>query len=145
MIKAYDTESMWQEFTQTAKVTPEQVEQFKKYADLLLQWNERMNLTAITELKQIVKDHFLDSLSLGAYMDVQAKKAVCDVGAGAGFPGLPLKIKYPHLGLYVIEVNKKKLSFLEAVCETLNITATFYDLDWRTFLRKTDFDIDLFV
>jgi 16S rRNA (guanine527-N7)-methyltransferase len=134
----------WHEFLKHAQLTEHQATQFEKYYTLLQEWNELMNLTAITAPRSIIKDHFQDSLSLGMFMNVATAKGLCDVGAGAGFPGIALKIKYPDVPLYLIEVNKKKLQFMQTVCEAIGVTATYYDLDWRTFLRKTDYEIDLF-
>lgn len=120
-------------------------EQFRRYLTTLLEWNEQFNLTAITEVKQVLTLHFQDSLRIREYVDFAQLQSIVDIGAGAGFPGIPLKLIYPHLGLVLIEVNKKKIKFLQYLIETLSLENTeVYPLDWRTFLRKTNYEIDLF-
>jgi 16S rRNA (guanine527-N7)-methyltransferase len=120
-------------------------EQFKHYLVSLLEWNEQFNLTAITDVKLVLQYHFQDSLYLRDYLDISQLKGIADVGAGAGFPGIPLKLVYPHLRLVLIEVNNKKVKFLDYLIETLSLKNTeVYRLDWRTFLRKTEEEIDLF-
>lgn len=96
-----------------------QLAQFARYEALLLEWNQRMNLTAIREPEQIRVRHFLDSLSLAGVMGDMAGASLVDVGAGAGFPGLPLKILFPTMALTLIESVAKKARFLEAVCSAL--------------------------
>lgn len=122
-----------------------QIEQFKTYASMLVAWNKKFNLTAITDISDVVAYHFADSLLLSKHVDLTKVQGLADVGTGAGFPGLALKIAFPTLPVYLIEVNNKKIGFLTEVAEELGLSSIeFIDLDWRTFLRKTDFDIDLF-
>ena len=71
--------------------------QFEKYYELLTEWNSFMNLTAITEHEEVLKKHFLDSLSIVKAVKMEDIHTVMDIGTGAGFPGIPLKISYPHL------------------------------------------------
>ena len=78
-------------------LSDEQIRQFLKYFEMLVEWNEVMNLTAITEYDEVMKKHFVDSISLCKAYDVSQKKTVIDVGTGAGFPGLALKIAFPNL------------------------------------------------
>lgn len=137
--------ALWNQFKSEYKLTDEQLEQFQHYQKLLVAWNKKMNLTAITDPKEIIALHFKDSLEIDKAIDVNAIQSVADVGTGAGFPGLALKIKYPHLALYLVEVNLKKISFLEEVVNQLNLTnVETYTDDWRTFLRHTSGDVDLF-
>ncbi len=137
------TKQLWDRFCTTYKLSGKSQEQFLQYMQLLIDWNERMNLTTITKPASIIKYHFDDSLMLSKYVDLSAAQAVGDVGSGAGFPGLPLKIKYPHLHMVLIEVNHKRRQFLEHVIDTLNLeNVELYPLDWRTFLRKTDYHLD---
>ena len=78
-------------------LSDEQIQQFLKYYEMLVEWNEVMNLTAITEYDEVMKKHFVDSISLCKAYDVTQNKTVIDVGTGAGFPGLALKIAFPDL------------------------------------------------
>lgn len=140
------TEAMvWNEFIEQEQLTPQQVLLFKQYQQLLLEWNERSNLTRIITPQAIIHDHFQDSIKLRNYLDLQAIKGLADVGSGAGFPGIPLKIMFPHLTVVLIEVNMKKVQFLEAVSHELNLdNVIISNLDWRTFLRTTEYHLDLF-
>ena len=138
-------EAIWNNFAKRQVLSPEQIVQFKHYYDLLIRTNEIHNLTAITDLQRVVTDHFDDSLALRKFIALHELHQIADIGSGAGFPAIPLKIVFPHLTLVLIEVNHKKIAFLESVVEQLGLTdVTITDLDWRTFLRKTDFSIDLF-
>jgi len=101
-----------------------QVKQFLDYADLLVEWNSFMNLTAITDFEEIVEKHFVDSLSLHVLQDVSRETScgsLIDVGTGAGFPGIPLKIVYPELHLTLLDSLKKRIGFLEEVVRHLGL------------------------
>src|SRR5689334_21970749 len=102
-------------------LTPAQVSAFACYSDLLREWNERMNLTAITDPVQIEMRHFADSLSCLLAIKPGPGLKVIDVGTGAGFPGLPLKIVYPALDVTLVEATGKKLNFLEHVTGELKL------------------------
>ena len=142
---AQDTLSIWQSFAKKHNLSETQLEQFKVYYHELVQANELFNITAITQLKSVIAYHFEDSLKLAENVDMNTIATLADVGTGGGFPALPLKIKFPHLSIILIEVSFKKREFLQQVCEKLNLTQVeFIDLDWRTFLRKTDYHVDLF-
>lgn len=144
-ILQYDSQALWQEFSQTHALTEEQVQQFKKYYSMLINANDLYNLTAITNLKSVLNDHFSDSMAISSFVDFSKINFISDVGSGAGFPGLPLKIKYPHLKVVLIEVTHKKALFLRSVIETLGLSdIQVSEYDWRTFLRKTDYPIELF-
>jgi 16S rRNA (guanine527-N7)-methyltransferase len=103
-------------------LTPEQQHAFEVYARELTVWNEsRVNLTAITEPLAIEMRHFLDSLSILKAVQIATHAKVIDVGAGAGFPGLPLKIVCPSIHLSLLEATGKKITFLEHVVKALNL------------------------
>ena len=91
------------------QISDEQLHQLKHYYSLLIEWNEKINLTTITEPLQMIAYHLLDSLMVGEFVDLNAIRVLADIGTGGGFPGIPLKIRYPHLDLYLLEVNHKKI------------------------------------
>ncbi len=99
-------------------LTDEQIAHFKIYARELAAWNERVNLTAITEPEAVQVRHFLDSLSVAGY--VQSGLRIIDVGTGAGFPGLALSIAYPETHITLLEATGKKIAFLNHIIQTLN-------------------------
>lgn len=99
-----------------------QKQQFACYAHMLQEWNEKMNLTAITEEDAIYEKHFLDCI-LPSF-DVALKGSLCDVGAGAGFPSIPLKIIDPQLDVTIVEPLGKRVTFLKALCEALQLDVT---------------------
>ena len=103
-------------------LTKKQLEQFIIYYEMLIEWNEKINLTAITEFQDVMKKHFVDSVSLVKAYDVTKKVNVIDVGTGAGFPGLALKIAYPQLQITLLDSLNKRISFLNAVIEKLNLS-----------------------
>lgn len=105
------------------KVTPEQAGQFQTYMELLLEWNEKMNLTSITEPEQVVEKHFLDSATLLLWKKLKQGAKVIDVGTGAGFPGIPLKILRPDVDLTLLDGTMKRLNFLGEVCKGLKLSA----------------------
>ncbi|MBD3273067.1 16S rRNA (guanine(527)-N(7))-methyltransferase RsmG [Candidatus Dependentiae bacterium] len=145
-IKEKPAEKIWSEFEQDLNLSEIQLDKFKKYSDLLIEWNKKFNLTAITNLGGIVRQHFKDSLILKNFIDLNKINSIADIGSGAGFPSIPLKIIFPNLKIYLIEVNKKKQKFLKFLIDTLKLeNVEIIDLDWRTFLRKTEFEIDYFV
>lgn len=101
-------------------LTEEQVARFSRYADLLIEYNEKFNLTAITERSDVYEKHFLDSVLAEKY--IPAGAAVIDVGSGAGFPAIPLKIVRPDLRFVLLDSLNKRVGFLQAVIGELGLT-----------------------
>ena len=108
------------------EISQYQIEQFIKYKDVLLEWNQKMNLTAITEEREIIIMHFLDSISClqTEYLPIRPtgeSVRLIDVGTGAGFPGIPLKIMLPEIKLTLLDSLKKRIGFLEEVSKDLGL------------------------
>ena len=95
--------------------------QFHKYYELLMEWNKVMNLTAITEYNEVVDKHFVDSLSIEKAVDLSKIDRVIDIGTGAGFPGIPIKIVYPHLHIILLDSLNKRVNFLNNVIKELGL------------------------
>lgn len=102
-------------------LSEEQIHQFLRYYEMLVEWNEFMNLTAITDYDEVMKKHFVDSLSLIKTYDVSKEKSIIDVGTGAGFPGLALKIAYPNLQVTLLDSLNKRIKFLDEVIAELGL------------------------
>ncbi len=101
------------------KFTEEQLNQFYEYMNLLLEWNEKINLTAITDPNEVILKHFIDSLTINKY--IKENSTLADVGTGAGFPGIPLKILRPDLKITLVDSLNKRINFLNEVINKLNL------------------------
>ena len=103
------------------QLSEEQQEQFRIYEALLLDWNSKINLTAVRDAEGIRVKHFLDSLSCIPVLGDMNGKSLIDVGTGAGFPGIPLRIFYPEMRLTLVDSVGKKADFCRLVCDTLHL------------------------
>ncbi|MDO4943261.1 MAG: 16S rRNA (guanine(527)-N(7))-methyltransferase RsmG [Lachnospiraceae bacterium] len=99
----------------------EKCDQFLRYYDFLVEKNKVMNLTGITEKNQVIDKHFIDSIALASRMDLSGELHVLDVGTGAGFPGIPLKIVFPDLKMTLLDSLNKRIKFLDEVIELLDL------------------------
>lgn len=102
-------------------ITDEMLEKLDKYCSFLLEYNKHTNLTAIKEENDIYLKHFYDSLTLAKAIDLTREETLLDIGSGAGFPGMVLKIFFPHLHVYLVDSNNKKCKFLLELKEKLNV------------------------
>ncbi|MGE0206573.1 MAG: 16S rRNA (guanine(527)-N(7))-methyltransferase RsmG [Candidatus Babeliales bacterium] len=127
------------------KLNEKQAGQFRTYLIELIIWNKKFNITALDTVSDIIAYHFQDSLKVRDFIPLQNSRGIADVGSGGGFPGLPLAILFPDLPVVLIEVNTKKIEFLEHIKVLLELhNVTVSPFDWRTFLRKTEYPIDFF-
>ena len=119
------------------ELNEQQLSQFEIYKNELLQWNAKTNLISENSSQEIITRHFLDSLTALQFIYKPTARMV-DVGCGAGFPGLPLKIALPTLELYLLETNRKKVSFLKHMIRLLNLSTTVVLYDRTENIIKTD-------
>lgn len=103
------------------KVSSEQLNQFNRYYELLIEWNEKINLTSIIEKKDVYLKHFYDSATIVKVINLEKEKSLCDIGTGAGFPGIVLKILFPTLKVTLIDALEKRIKFLNVVISELNL------------------------
>ena len=94
-----------------------QKKQYNRYYELVVEWNQKINLTAITEEEEFYTKHFFDSISLAFFKDYSNIESICDVGSGAGFPSIPLKILYPNLKVTIVDSLNKRIKFLNLVTD----------------------------
>ena len=103
-------------------LTPQQIKQFQLYFKTLVEWNEKINLTGLTDKEDVYLKHFFDSITPAFYYDFSTKAQICDVGAGAGFPSIPLKICFPQLKVTIVDSLKKRIGFLNELASILELT-----------------------
>ena len=103
-------------------LSDKQIEQFLNYYELLVEWNSFMNLTAITDFDEVILKHFVDSISLCKYISFQHGDTMIDIGTGAGFPGIPIKIICPDCKITLLDSLNKRINFLNTVIEQLHLT-----------------------
>ena len=103
------------------EINEEQLNQLNIYYELLIEYNKVMNLTGITEKEQVYLKHFYDSLTISKILNLKEEESLCDIGTGAGFPGLVIKILYPHLKVTLVDSLNKRIEFLKKVITELNL------------------------
>ena len=103
------------------EISEEQLNQFSKYGKLLLEWNKFMNLTAVCEEREVIIKHFVDSMTIIKYVDSHNCKKIADIGTGAGFPGIPLKIMRPDIEVVLLDSLGKRVNFLNTVISELKL------------------------
>jgi 16S rRNA (guanine527-N7)-methyltransferase len=104
------------------ELTDYQLGQFETYYKELITWNEKMNLTGITDREEVYVKHFYDSLSISFFVSIRDVKRLADIGSGAGFPSIPLKILFPHLKVTIVDSLNKRIQFLNHLVQELNLT-----------------------
>ncbi|PNY97296.1 16S rRNA (guanine(527)-N(7))-methyltransferase RsmG [Mammaliicoccus sciuri] len=102
-------------------LSDKQISQFETYFEMLVEWNEKINLTAVTEKEEVYLKHFFDSVTPSFYIDFNEIETICDVGAGAGFPSIPLKIVYPRLQITIVDSLNKRIKFLNELAASLDL------------------------
>ena len=125
-MKVYDTRQFREDLNLlNIQLTDKQINQFVRYFEILVEWNSFMNLTGITEYDEVMKKHFIDSLSLVKIFDTSRECSVIDVGTGAGFPGLALKIAFPWMEITLLDSLNKRIQFLDAVIADLDLKGVY--------------------
>jgi 16S rRNA (guanine527-N7)-methyltransferase len=127
-------------------LSEKQLNQFEMYFETLVEWNEKMNLTAITDKAEVYLKHFYDSITASFYFDFTKPFHLCDVGAGAGFPSIPLKIVFPHIEVTIVDSLNKRISFLNHLANELKLENVHFIHDRaETFgvnpLYRENFDV----
>lgn len=107
------------------KLNKRQYDQLCIYADFLVEYNKNVNLTAITDPVEMLYKHFIDSILITKYVDFSKKSAIIDVGTGAGFPSVPIKIFYPDIKITLLDSLNKRITFLKNLCQKIEIDAEF--------------------
>ena len=121
------------------ELSREAYDKFEFYSNFLVEYNEKVNLTAITEPEEILCKHFIDSASLLKYVDIPSDSSFIDVGTGAGFPSIPLKILRPDIKLTLLDSLNKRIDFLVQLCDKLDIKAEFIHGRAEDFSKKPEY------
>jgi 16S rRNA (guanine(527)-N(7))-methyltransferase RsmG len=139
-----DHKKLFDAVCSTYHLSEKQANQMFTYIEMLLTYNEKFNLTAVTDVKDVLAYHIEDALAVTKQCAIAKARALADVGSGGGVPGIPLAIMYPETPMYLIEVQQKKINFLELVMKELGLTqGSVYPYDWRSFLRETSYPVDI--
>lgn len=117
----------------------EQYEKLSTYAEFLVEYNEKVNLTAITEPMEILRKHFIDSILLTKYVDIPLNSTLIDVGTGAGFPSVPIKIHRPDIKITLLDSLNKRIDYLKQLCDKLEIDAEFIHGRAEDFSKKEEY------
>ena len=117
----------------------EQYEKLSIYAEFLVEFNEKVNLTAITEPMEILRKHFIDSILLTKYVDIPLNSTLIDVGTGAGFPSVPIKIYRPDIKITLLDSLNKRIDYLKQLCDKLEIDAEFIHGRAEDFSKKEEY------
>ena len=126
------------------EITDKKLNQLEKYYELLIEYNKVMNLTGITEKDEVYLKHFYDSLTISKIIDLNNENSLCDLGSGAGFPGIVIKIFYPNLNIVLVDSLNKRINFLNIVIKELgleNITAIHSRIEEYAVNNKEKFDV----
>ncbi|BAS47140.1 16S rRNA methyltransferase GidB [Staphylococcus schleiferi] len=121
-------------------LSDKQKQQFEKYYEMLVEWNEKINLTSITEEHEVYLKHFYDSVTPSFYHDFNQPLSLCDVGAGAGFPSIPLKIMFPEIHVTIVDSLNKRIQFLNQLADALELEGVRFVHDRaETFGKQEDY------
>ncbi|MGP4038978.1 16S rRNA (guanine(527)-N(7))-methyltransferase RsmG [Gracilibacillus sp. D59] len=123
---------------QGIEITEKQLQQFETYFHILVEWNEKMNLTAITAKEEVYAKHFYDSITAAFYFDFTNEFHLCDVGAGAGFPSIPLKILFPQIQVTIVDSLKKRITFLNHLATELGLEGVSFYHDRAELFGRND-------
>lgn len=126
------------------EINSKQLDQLEKYYNLLIEYNKIMNLTRIVEHEEVYLKHFYDSLTISQVIDLLKEESLCDLGSGAGFPGIVLKIIYPNLKITLVDSSNKRITFLNTVIKELGLTgieAIHYRIEDYAIDNKEKYDV----
>lgn len=123
---------------QGIELSEKQLRQFDIYFETLVEWNEKMNLTAITDREEVYNKHFYDSITAAFHHDFSGDIHVCDIGAGAGFPSIPLKICFPNIKVTIVDSLQKRITFLNHLAAQLGIDGVAFYHDRAEFFGQNE-------